>query len=436
MQSPANKSTRAAVLWMLCLGPFFFAVYNACNWFTAQRADVGSLVFAWERQIPFMPWLILPYMSIDLFFAASVLLCPNRAALQRHVNRIIAAILISAAGFLLFPLKFTFELPAVTGFNGQLFNLLHGFDKPYNQAPSLHISLLMILWVQYSAHLPKLWRMLTQAWFILIGVSVLAVYQHHAIDVLAGFFVGIFCLYLFPNDGWHRHGFVADAHSKRIGAYYAAGACLAALLAFVVQGWAWCLLLPCVALTIVALAYFGLGPGVFQKSAQGRFSTAAAVLLLPYLLGARLSAWWQLKQQAPYSVISASLAIGGYQAATRQQWHGVIDMAAELSISTQHKVGYLNLGYVNLQVLDLTVPPKSIIQKALEVLNQQQAGANYVYCALGLSRSATVAAAWLVQQGLAENAHAAFMQLKQLRPNTAWRKAHELAVDRLVRSRK
>jgi hypothetical protein len=57
-----------------------------------------------------------------------------------------------AAGFLAFPLRFAFARPHVDGLNGLLFTTLMSFDKPFNQAPSLHMSLLLILWTRYARH--------------------------------------------------------------------------------------------------------------------------------------------------------------------------------------------------------------------------------------------------------------------------------------------
>ena len=36
--------------------------------------------------------------------------------------------------------------PETDGLPGFLFAVLGGFDKPFNQAPSLHIALLVIIW--------------------------------------------------------------------------------------------------------------------------------------------------------------------------------------------------------------------------------------------------------------------------------------------------
>ena len=59
---------------------------------------------------------------------------------------------------------------------------LGAFDKPFNQAPSLHIALLVILWAIYARHMPRWARIGLHVWAILVGVSVLTTFQHHFID--------------------------------------------------------------------------------------------------------------------------------------------------------------------------------------------------------------------------------------------------------------
>src|SRR5438270_13463445 len=57
------------------LSILFLIVYGGCNWITSHRTGVGTFYFEWERRIPFVPFFILPYMSIDLFFVAAPFLC-------------------------------------------------------------------------------------------------------------------------------------------------------------------------------------------------------------------------------------------------------------------------------------------------------------------------------------------------------------------------
>jgi len=63
---------------LLFLGPFFFISYGFNNNLAAERGVTSTFVFDWERQIPFLPWTILPYWSIDLFYGLSFLLCRDR----------------------------------------------------------------------------------------------------------------------------------------------------------------------------------------------------------------------------------------------------------------------------------------------------------------------------------------------------------------------
>ncbi|HPV31207.1 MAG TPA: hypothetical protein PLW03_00295, partial [Methylotenera sp.] len=190
---------KRGALWLAFLGPFFFLSYGWLNQFTSTRADVGVAVAAWEAAIPFVPWMMLPYMSIDAFYAGSLFLFRKRHALDRHALRLLLATTISLIGFLLFPLQFSFAVPKIDGFNGFLQTILLGFDKPYNQAPSLHISLLIVLWVVYAKRLQGFWRLALHTWLFAIGASVLLVYQHHFIDVWTGALAGVACLYFIPD---------------------------------------------------------------------------------------------------------------------------------------------------------------------------------------------------------------------------------------------
>jgi len=86
---------RRAAVWLVFLGPFFFATYGFANWLASQRHGVGAVVFAWERFIPFIPWTIVPYWSIDLLYAVSLFVCTTRRELDRHGQRLFLAQVVS-----------------------------------------------------------------------------------------------------------------------------------------------------------------------------------------------------------------------------------------------------------------------------------------------------------------------------------------------------
>lgn len=191
-----------------------------------RHATLPVMAFAWETRIPFVPWTIVPYWSIDLFYAISFFLCRHRLELDRHALRLFSAQVIAVTCFLLWPLRFSFERPEIGGMFGWLFDVLLGFDKPFNQAPSLHIVLLIVLWVKFAQYLHGMWRGVLHVWALLIGVSVLTTFQHHFIDIPTGLLAGWLCVWLWPEQGtpplraWHT---ARDARRWRLAALYLLG---------------------------------------------------------------------------------------------------------------------------------------------------------------------------------------------------------------------
>lgn len=192
-----GRSTSRATATSIGLSILFLVVYSSCNWITSHRGNVGIFYFEWERRIPFVPFMILPYMSIDLFFVAAPFLCVTERELRIFSQRIICAILTSGTCFLLFPLRFAFPRPHAGGWLGAFFDWFRGMDAPYNLLPSLHAALMLILLDVYLRHTRGLVRVAVIAWFALIALSPVLTYQHHVIDIAGGFVLAGCCFYLF-----------------------------------------------------------------------------------------------------------------------------------------------------------------------------------------------------------------------------------------------
>jgi hypothetical protein len=146
---------RRALIWLAFLGPFFFATYGFANWLASTRPDVGAIAYRWERSIPFIPWTIVPYWSIDLLYAISLFVCSSRREVDRHGQQLLFVQIVSIGFFVAFPLQFSFERPPVDGLFKPWFAALGAFDKPFNQAPSLHIGLLVVVWVRLVRHVGR-----------------------------------------------------------------------------------------------------------------------------------------------------------------------------------------------------------------------------------------------------------------------------------------
>jgi membrane-associated phospholipid phosphatase len=445
-----GRPWRYASAWLVFLGPCFFLSYGFANHYASGLAHVGSFFFAWERHMPFVAWTIVPYMSIDLFYAISLFVCTTRNEVRRHAWRLLAATLVAVICFVLFPLRFSFDRPAASGLSGSLFDLLLGFDLPFNQAPSLHIALLLLLWVIYARHTRGVLRYAMHAWFALIGLSVLTTYQHHFIDVVTGAALGAACLYFIPdpparwdNAASPAGGPAATTRLRLARRYGAAGAALALAacalfatghgapapggaalgsalvssndaipggglaLAGALLGWT------ALALMLVAAAYARFGISVFQKQ-DGRVAWPAWWMLAPYRIAAWISSRLFTLNIAPAAQVSAHVWIGRFPSARdlRAGHYGaVVDLAAEFGANRHAR----RLHYAQVSMLDLVVPDTAQLLRAAGAIERAQAqGPTLVHCALGFSRSALAAAAWLIAQGA--TTQAALAQVRAARP--------------------
>jgi Dual specificity phosphatase, catalytic domain len=420
--------------WLIFLGAFFFASYRMVNNFSSTRLDVGVAAAAWERHIPFVQQFMLPYMSIDLFFAISLFLFRKRSALDRHALRLWLAMLISMFGFLLFPLKFSFAVPTLAGFNGWLQTALFSLDKPYNQAPSLHISLLIILWVVYAKKLSGVAMLALHAWFAAIGASVLLVYQHHFIDVWTGALVGVACLYLIPDVPFAWRWQRPTARMCSLGLRYVLGAGLLLLLGLMLSNISGFLTLICVwaasALLLVAAAYYGFGRQVFQRH-RGHMRWPARLMLAPYLLGSWLSYLRYTKNKSLPNQIVNNIWLGAFPriGGAYTRFNAVLDLSNEFTNASIHAPLVKHI-----PVMDLTPPcPQTLVKAANWLDYAQPHGHVLVHCALGLSRSASVVVCWLVWRGHAPDTQAAIAQVNARRPGLVLSAEHAVNIDAALR---
>jgi hypothetical protein len=382
-----------ALLWLAFLGPFFFLTYNFANAAAGWRTHVAVVMFPWERYIPFLAWTILPYWSSDLLYALSLAICTTRAELDLHGKRLLAIQVFSILCFLVFPLRCSFERPQISGWEGDLFAALLQFDRPFNQAPSLHAGLAVILWMRYRAHIRGALRVLLGAWFLLVIASTLTTYQHHFIDVPTGLWAGLLVVAALPERR------IAEPQ-LRLTILYLMGAIACTAGAFVLHGFGWFLLWPGFALSMVAAAYWTRDAAWIARSGR--------LVMLPYAAGAWINSRLWTRAQPPKHHLHDSVWIG--RAPSRMDRHGmnsVVALAPELPFRADTHIPMLDLAPPTSEQLDAAV-------RAIMSLSEKRP--TLVCCALGYSRSAITSAAWLLAAGHAKNTEDALDQVKRARP--------------------
>ena len=396
-------------------GIVFIVVYGGCNRFTATRTDVGTCFLEWERSLPFVPWLIIPYWSLDLFFCGAFFLCKNRAELRLLTLRLVVVVLASAVFFLLFPMRFGWARPEPHGWTAPLFRALYANDLPYNLAPSLHISLRSLVWVAYGARLRGWLRASVKVWFILIGISTLLLWQHHLLDVATGFLMAWSVKALIPATP--RREVPSTLFHRKIAAVIGTLATLFALLATKGSGWLFFGWLS-VAFGIVSLAYARRDARFFGRE-NGTLTPAAEWCLLPWLLLGRAFQHRYLKgppsrQIAPGILLGRRHTAAEAEALLASGPLAVLDLRAEGNAPAAFRERAV---FCNIPLLDMVPPTAGAVREALEFIRAQQSERTVlVHCQLGLFRSATVMAAWLVESGIAPDYAAAVEHLRAIDP--------------------
>jgi protein-tyrosine phosphatase len=305
-----------------------------------------------------------------------------------------------------------------TGPYAPLFRFMYGFDLPYNLVPSLHIAQGILLWVIYARHTRGGVRCLLALWFLLVGVSTLFTWQHRTPDLITGAMLGVLCLYLFPERVDDRQDGERPARNPAVGARWGVAAALLVILAWLIGGWGWLLLWPAFSAGAVAFAYVAGGPRVFCKHA-GRLPMPTRLVLLPTLLAGHV-AWRHLRRPSrPWVQVLPNLYIGRRlnnreALALRQEGvAAVLDLTAECSECRE----LLRVPYLNLPLLDLTVPTAGQFDEAVRFIREGVgSGGVYVHCALGYSRAAVVVCAYLLAEGLSSDPVSAIAVVRGVRP--------------------
>ena len=81
----------ASCIKLAAVGAVFYATYGFANWLTAQRSDIPEIVFSWEHGIPFWAWSIVPYWSLNVFYALGFFLCSDTRQQHRYIAQLLTA---------------------------------------------------------------------------------------------------------------------------------------------------------------------------------------------------------------------------------------------------------------------------------------------------------------------------------------------------------
>lgn len=385
--------------------------------YASSLAAVPSFVFDFEQYLPFIPWMILPYMSSGLFFCLVPFYCGQKRELLCYAKRFTFVTLIAVLCFLLFPLRFSFDRPQI---ENPLFNIFFSFlkeyDSPFNQAPSLHVAYATLFWSVLRWKFNGWKKIILGIWLLLMGLGTLTVYQHHLIDLLTACILVQVSFILFPNKEWGRN-------QQPTNSYYLIG-WIFTLLAFLCEGY----VLPLIVFAWVALVCFAVGYNYlrgntrFLKDNRGRIPLIKKVFYAPYQFVYRLMwRFFRKKNNPPLMELLSRCYVGPRLSASELIALGlgynlvVFDLAAELEevklLGGMEK--YYSFPLLDIAEIDVN-DAHVIIEAMVSAYRKLDEHENMIiHCTMGYSRS-MIFAILMAQKLLSLDLNKAIDQVKSI----------------------
>lgn len=396
--SESNARTTGAACWqqrlrLLLLNALVFSLcYTSANTLAQRQGVTRTLALALDGRVPFWEWMVVPYMSSGVLFAASFALVPGRDGLRVLSQRMLLATVLACLVFVLFPLRFSGPAPTpASPVTGALFALLSVLDRPYNQCPSLHVAYGLIFWAALRERLaPGVARGLLSVWLLLMALATVFTGQHHLLDVAGGLVLGLACLC----------GVRPQRQEPWVAFYYLMGAGVLVILGAGVWP-VWLIAYGVAGLLGVGLAY-ARRDRRFLRKAAGCYPWRTWWLYAPYLTVywlLWLAVQWRERHHPPFCQMAERLWVGRRLSRTQARQLPtpctVIDLANELS----ETAGLRSPPYRHVPLLDLVYPEPAVIDEIVSAIHDEICAGRtvYLHCAMGYSRSRLLAQAYLAR---------------------------------------
>ena len=202
-----DKLLKLKIKYTIFISIFFVIFYKGAEFYTYTVDNVPSYFMEWERNIPFLPIFMLPYMTSAPYFLATIFLEKNENNLKLLMKRAIFLTVVSTTIFVIFPMKCYFPKPEIANLIFKiLFHILGLLDSSFNQCPSLHVSFAFLsAGVYYREIKSKFLKSFLCLWGFLLAISILFVYQHHFIDFVGGTLIFLITCIIFTRKNRLLH---------------------------------------------------------------------------------------------------------------------------------------------------------------------------------------------------------------------------------------
>lgn len=188
---PNSEKLKLITIYTIISTIVFVVVYGWCNKQAALAPVRYHLYTDWEISLPLIPWMIYPYISLNLLFLVCAFVLKENSSIKGFCVSLMVAAICAGVIFYLFPGQLGFARETVPGYE-HYFDFMFSIDHPHNLFPSLHItySSLAIFAMREQTN-SKSFHYFLYIWLAAITASVVLVHQHHLFDIVTGFILAM-----------------------------------------------------------------------------------------------------------------------------------------------------------------------------------------------------------------------------------------------------
>lgn len=165
---------------------FFTVIYGYTNFRASQLSGLARLYSEWETTLPLVPWMVYPYLSLNLLFGVVIFVVRDLKEIRTFCLSLCAGAVLAGIVFYFFPGELGFARASGEGHLG-IFDQIYAIDYPHNLFPSLHVTYsTLAVWAMRRQVKSRAFRFFLWTWLALISISVVLTHQHHLFDVVSG----------------------------------------------------------------------------------------------------------------------------------------------------------------------------------------------------------------------------------------------------------
>lgn len=169
----------------------FAVIYGWCNQQAALSPNHYAMFTEWELKIPLIPWMIYPYISLNLLLVVAAFVLKEISSVKGFCISLIIAAVLAGFVFYFFPGQLGFVRETVPGYE-HFFDFMFSIDHPHNLFPSLHVTYsTLAIFAMIEQTNNRKFHAFMLFWLIMISASVIFVHQHHLFDILTGFILAV-----------------------------------------------------------------------------------------------------------------------------------------------------------------------------------------------------------------------------------------------------